>query len=133
MTNIAASRPSNNALLHCVLSLSVYFERTQEAKVAFASYRSPLASSISRQKHVTLKITLFFSSARQLKLTPDMRAIAHLIFLNFRLPDCYYDLRLARREKSTEKPNIITKLYDIRVYTSCVRSCSLLFIPIIKR
>ena len=45
--------------------------------------------------------------------------------LNFRLPDCYYDL--ARLEKSTEKPNIITKLYDIRVYTSCVRSCSLLF------
>ena len=53
-----------------------------------------------------------------------MRAIAHLISLNFRLPDCYYDL--ARLEKSTEKPNIITKLYDIRVYTSCVRSCSLL-------
>ncbi|XP_067019398.1 uncharacterized protein [Acropora muricata] len=60
-----------------------------------------------------------------------MRAIARLISLNFRLSDCYYDL--ARREKSTEKPNIITKLYDIRVYTSCVRSCSLLFIPTIKR
>ena len=131
MTNIAASRPSNNALLRCVLSLSLYFERTQKAKVAFALYRSPLAPSISRQKHVTLKIDLFFSFARQLKLTPDMRAIAHLISLNFRLPDCYYDL--ARREKSTEKPNIITKLYDIQVYTSCVRSCSLLFIPTIKR
>lgn len=130
MTNIAASTPSNNALLRCVLNLSIdgcpwcILKELKKPKLLsprIGSHLHPayLDRSTSRFKN---KPFFFFRSSTK-KLSPDMRAIAHPIL---RLPDRCYEF--ARREKSTDKPNIITKLYDIRVDTACVRSCSLLFI-----